>query len=290
MKIGVADAGGGLRGIYAAGVLDYCLEKNIRFDRCAGVSAGSANMASYLAGQRGRNYRFYRDYSFRKEYMGLGNLFRGGSYVDLEYVYSYLTDSDGEDPLDFDALLANPAELFVVAAEAKTGKVKYFTKADMAKDNYRVLMASCCMPVIGRPVEIDGVPYYDGALGDPVPIKKLFDEGCDRVVLLLSKPAEFPRRVGLDAAVYRALRKKYPEAAKKVLIRAERYNEEVELAKRREKRGEALVLSPKDIRGAGTLRRNKKALDGLYLQGLKDGEKISEWLEKSRGVGQNLKR
>ena len=74
MKTGVVDVGGGLRGIYAAGIFDYCMDEGIQFDICIGVSAGSANIASYLAGQRGRNYQFYSEYSFRKEYMSLSCL------------------------------------------------------------------------------------------------------------------------------------------------------------------------------------------------------------------------
>jgi predicted patatin/cPLA2 family phospholipase len=52
MKIGIVDVGGGLRGVYAAGIFDYCLEREIRFDLCIGVSAGAANICSFLAGQR----------------------------------------------------------------------------------------------------------------------------------------------------------------------------------------------------------------------------------------------
>ncbi len=45
-RIGIVDVGGGLRGIYAAGVLDRCMEHGIQFDLGIGVSAGSANLAS----------------------------------------------------------------------------------------------------------------------------------------------------------------------------------------------------------------------------------------------------
>lgn len=62
---GIIDVGGGMRGVYTAGVYDYLLDHQIRFDYCIGVSAGSANMMSYLAGQRGRNKRFYVDYAGR---------------------------------------------------------------------------------------------------------------------------------------------------------------------------------------------------------------------------------
>ena len=91
MKLGIIDVGGGMRGIYAAGVMDACLKNNIHFDCCIGVSAGSANMAFYLAGQQGRNYLFYHDYSFRKEYMGLGELIKHGSFLNLPYIYGTLS-------------------------------------------------------------------------------------------------------------------------------------------------------------------------------------------------------
>ncbi len=69
-KIGIVDVGGGLRGVYAAGVLDYCLDNNIQFDLGIGVSAGSANLASYTAKQPRRNHQFYTEYALRKQYMG----------------------------------------------------------------------------------------------------------------------------------------------------------------------------------------------------------------------------
>lgn len=52
MKTGIVDVGGGLRGVYAAGVFDYCLDAGIQFDLGIGVSAGSANVSSFIAGQK----------------------------------------------------------------------------------------------------------------------------------------------------------------------------------------------------------------------------------------------
>jgi len=149
--IGVVDVGGGTRGSFGAGVFDACLDQNIHFDVCAGVSAGSANCSSYLAGQLGRNYRFYVWYAFRKKYMSLSNMIRLKNYVDLDYVYSTLSNGDGEDPLDYEAIVKNPAEMIMVATDAQTGKPTYFTKADMNQDCYDTLKASCSVPVVEQP-------------------------------------------------------------------------------------------------------------------------------------------
>ena len=148
MKLGVVDVGGGMRAVYNAGVLDYCLEAGIKFDCCVGVSAGSANLITYLAGQKERNFKFYHEYSFRKKYMGLGNLIFGGSYFNLNYIYGTLGNSDGENPLDYEAYKNNPADFFVVAEDAVSGAPVYFTRNNIKKDDCRVLMASSSIPGI----------------------------------------------------------------------------------------------------------------------------------------------
>lgn len=277
MKTGIIDVGGGLRGIYAAGVLDHCMDQGIHFDCCIGVSAGSANMISYMAGQRGRNYHFYTEYAFRKEYMGAGNYLHGGGYINMDYIYGTLSNANGENPLDYNSFRENPAQFLAVAAEAISGRVKYFDKDDVAQDDYQVLCASCCIPGVNPPYEIDGVAYFDGALADPVPVQKALDEGCDRIVLLLTKPLETVRTPKKDIILARTIRRRYPMAAYQLSKRAGRYNAGVDLAKKLQEQGKALILAPDDITGVDTLTKNKGALCRLYDKGYQDGEKISEW-------------
>lgn len=277
MKLGIIDVGGGLRGIYGAGVLDRCIEQGVRFDCCIGVSAGSANMTSYVAGQRGRNKPFYDDYAFRKEYMSIKNLVHKHSYLDLEYVYGTLSNSGGENPLDYAAMMQTPAELYIVAANARTGEAKYFTKSDLKQDDYSPLMASCCIPVIDRPCFIDGVPYYDGGLADPVPLQKALDLGCERVGVILTKPLAAERTSGRDAKFARVLSRSYPAAAEGLAKRAERYNEAVALARLLEREGKACVIAPDSTEGMATLTKDKASIDKMYQKGYDDAQKLVEW-------------
>lgn len=280
MKTGVIDVGGGMRGIYAAGILDTCLKQCVAFDYCIGISAGSANMVSFLAKQPGRNYKFYHDYSFRKQYMGMKNWLKTNSYINFEYIYGTLSNSDGENPLDFQALLQSKAELTVIASDAVTGEEKFFHKTDMSPDNYRILMASSCVPGVDQPVQIGDSLYYDGALADPVPIQKAFDDGCDRVVLILTKPVDEIRKPGKDLLLAKMIQRKFPLAAENMRLRAERYNEGVRLAQEYAKQGKVLVLSPDNTTGVDTLKRDKNALHALYEKGLKDGSCVSNWLAR----------
>ncbi len=280
MKIGVIDVGGGFRGIYAAGVLDYCMDEGVSFDLGIGISAGSANLASFAAGQRGRNYRFYTQYGLRKQYASVRNFIRKRSFIDMEYVYGTLSDHDGEDPLDYPAIRDNPMELLVVAADAATGHAKFFDKSDLAQDNYDILKASSSIPFSCPPYRINGVPYYDGALGNPVPVEKAFQLGCDRVVLILTKPEDVPRDSRKDERLTAGIRRKYPKAAEKLCERARRYNEEVARAKEYAKQGRVLIVAPDDTCGVDTLKRDKDDMDRLYRKGYSDGQKITDYLHR----------
>ena len=278
MKIGVIDVGGGMRGIYAAGVLEFCLEKSISFDCCIGISAGSANLTTFLAKQKGRNVAFYEEYSFRKEYMGITNYLKNGSFLNLQYIYGTLGNSNGENPLDYQAFQNNPAQFFVVAQEAVTGQTVYFTKDDIHFDDCRVLMASSTIPAVNRPFDLDGTLYFDGALADPVPVQKAFDEGCDKVVLILTKPLNVPRSPKKDIIMAKLIQRKYPISAKNLIQRAEKYNASVELAKRYQQDGKCLIIAPSSTCGVDTLKRSKESMRNFYRLGMEDGQKIEQWI------------
>lgn len=278
MKTGIIDVGGGLRGIYAAGILDRFLENNVSFDLGIGVSAGSANLAAFGARQHRRNFQFYTEFSMRKEYMGMANFLLHHSFVDLDYVYSTLSNSTGEYPLDYPTLRDNPMEFLVVATDARTGLPRYFDKSDISQDQYHVCKASSAIPFVCAPYFIDGVPYYDGALGDPVPVEKAFAWGCDRVVLILSRPEDTIRNNRKDSRMARGIEHKYPMAAEAFRERAELYNRSVDLAKKYRKEGRVFILSPDDTCGVDTLSRNKEDLERLYLKGWEDGAKAFPFL------------
>lgn len=278
MKTAIIDVGGGMRGIYACGVFDHLLDEGINFDTAYGISAGSANVTSYLAKQRGRNHTFYTEYSFRPEYMCFENLVRNHSYIDLDYVYSTLSNADGENPLDWETLRDNPSELVIIAANAESGKTAYFTKRAMGQDNYNVLKASSAIPVFSHPYEVAGVEYFDGALGDTIPLERAFIDGAERVVLVLTKPVDHERSATKDIAMAKLLKWRYPLAAERLCTRAQRYNEGVALAKVLQEDGLVLIVAPDDTCGVDTLKKTPESLEVLYQKGLADARAIDKFL------------
>ena len=277
-KIGIIDVGGGCRGAYAAGVFDYFLDNKITFDLGIGVSAGSANITSFTAKQDRRNYKFYTEYALRPEYMGMKNFITKKSFIDLDYVYGTLTNDDGEYPIDYDTYMDNPMEFYIVATNAITGDAHYFSKNEMQRNQYDAFKASSCIPFVCPPYIINDIPYYDGALANPVPIQKAFDWGCDKVILILTLPIDTIRDNKQDTFLAKRIQKKYPLSAEKLMHRANLYNASVQLAKEYEKEGKLLIIAPDDTCGVSTLSRNQDDLIKLYYKGYLDGVKINNFM------------
>ncbi len=282
--LGLIDVGGGMRGAFTSGIYDYLLDQSVQpFDYLLGVSAGSANLITYLSGQRGRSLKSYVDYAFRKEYMSVSNMVKTGSYVDLDYAYTTVSGPQGEDPVDLDTFNASPARYEVVVTDALTGEPVYYDKSELAGGDMAVIKASCCVPGACRPYPVHGRLGFDGGVSDPVPYRHALALGCDRLVVLLTRPAEFCRPLlGHDAAMGRMLRK-WPKAYAALKRRPVRYNTDVAAVKAMEAEGKALLMAPSDIGKMSTLTRDKAAVERLYQMGYADGEKVLEFVEKRGG-------
>ncbi|WP_130837605.1 patatin-like phospholipase family protein [Lachnoclostridium sp. Marseille-P6806] len=279
--IGIVDVGGGTRGVYGAGVFDYLIDRGIRLPYCIGVSAGSANAITYMAGQRGRTYRFYTEYVFRREYMGAGLFFRTGSYINLDYIYAVLSNEGGEYPLDFDAFAGSGGELRVVATDADSGETVYFTGGDVRRNDYRILCASSCVPVVCRPYVISGRRYYDGGISDPIPVRQALRDGCDRLIVILTRPRGQLRTNRRDRRLAGLIRRSFPAAAERLARRAEAYNAELEELRVLERKGDALIVAPDGTEGMKTLTRDPVRLNEMYEKGYRDAQAIPEFIRSA---------
>ncbi len=136
-------------------------------------------MASFLAGQKGRNLKFYADYSFRKAYMSFRNLLRRGSYLDLDYIYGdALTNAGGGVPPGL------PGHGRPAGDGQNRGHGRGHRPAGVLRLSRHgpgrlqgAIKASCRVPVVNRPYRWRGKAYYDGGLSDPIPFQQAFQAG-----------------------------------------------------------------------------------------------------------------
>ena len=278
-KLGLIVEGGGMKCAYSAGILDAFIDNNITFDYCIGVSAGSANAASFLAGQRERNLRFYTEHLKRPGYFGLKSFLKTGNLFGLQFIYGELTNSDGPDPLDFKKIQESPCEYYAVATHAETGTPVYFSKEEMIPDDYRHIMASCALPGACRPIEINGQHYYDGGVTDAIPVQKALDNGCDKLVVLLSKPRDFVKSPEKMRLLYHMLCRKYPKAIEALDHRHLMYQACQKRAFELEKEGTAFLFAPSEHLKMSTYTMDITIERQLYELGLKDFARQSDALK-----------
>ena len=214
-----------------------------------------------------RSHTFYTQYAFRKEYASFDSYIKNHNYANLDYVYGTLSNHDGENPVDYEAFEKNPTGFTVVACNADDGSTKYFDKSDVSYDNFDIMKASSAVPVACEPYVIDGVPYYDGGIADPIPVQKAIDDGYDRIVVILTRPKDTVREQKKDIGPATILKRTHPEAAEKLMNRYQTYNDEVALAKEYEKDGRVLILAPESMYGLNTLSKSFEGLERMYRAG-----------------------
>ncbi len=271
-KTGLVVEGGGLRGIYGSGVLDCFLDACLEFDYCVASSAGAANVASFLAKQKMRNHRFYTVYVKDKRYMSFGNWLKTGSFFGLEFIYDTLTNEI--DPIDYDTMLSTKSIYQVTATNALTGRAEYLDLSYFQKNNCRALMASCAMPVLCKPIAMQGKLYYDGGLADPIPVKRALEDGCRQLVVVLSQPRGTQKKPEPYPWLYSRMLRKYPQVIAVMRKRHEIYNETLALIENLEREGRAVVIAPSSHIDLGFASKKEQELQQLYDLGVFDAGQV----------------
>ena len=280
---GLVLEGGGMRGLYTAGILDYFLDKGLFFKNCYGVSAGAIQCCSYLSKQRGRAARIYINYMPDKRYASFGNLIKEGYYFGKEF--SLKTIPYELEPYDFDTYNQLGCNFIAVATDCKTGEAAYHKIGDMRKDiEMDKLWATCSLPLISRMVEIDGGEYLDGGVTDSIPVEKAIEEENDKVVVILTRDASYRKKPASMMGMFKVKYRKYPNLIKAMEIRHERYNRTVELIEKLEAEGRIYVIRPKAEIEVGRLEKDTAKLTALYETGYKEAEEYYDGLKRYLGL------
>ncbi len=239
---GVLFEGGTFRAIFSCGVMDALLDEGIMFPYCIGVSAGSADSASYISKQRGRNLRILEQYRNDKRYLSKRNLFKERSMFGMQFVFRDIPNI--HDPFDMETFRAYDGQYLIVTTDAQTGETVYFNQNDVDED-YDVIHATCALPLVIPPAVIGGREYYDGGLSNPIPIDKLLKDGNERALIVLTRPKGYLKSCRKsDIVAARMIERKYPEIAKAICNRYKKYNHSVKLCEKLEAEGRAVLIRP----------------------------------------------
>ena len=275
MKTGIVFEGGAYRTLFSCGVMDAFIEKDIYPDYVIGTSAGAAYSTSYLSKQKGRMLDVILKYGHDKRYFGINNMVDAKNRCIYNLKFSYETIPNELIPFDYDAFKAWGGEFHAVCTNVETGKAEYFPYTGDDRTN-TVLKATCALPMLFPYIYIDGVPYLDGGLSDSIPFEKALADGCDRLVVVLTREQGYKKTTSSSAKIMARAYVKYPELSKDLLKRAGRYNRCIRRLEKMEKEGKLIVIRPTSTKGFSRLEHDQQKILNLYADGYNKGLEISD--------------
>ena len=277
MKTGLVLEGGGMRGLFSAGVMDVMLEHGIRFDGIVGVSAGATFGCNYKSHQPGRVLRYNIRFKDDPRYMGLRSLLRTGDLVGAEF--SYHTLPNELDVFDFDTFINDPAEFHVVCTDVETGEPVYHRIDDMDDEGLDWIRASASMPLVSRPVSLGGHLLLDGGISDSIPLRYFQGQGFDRNVVILTQPKGFFKRRTKLMPLFHLFMRRYPAIVQAMSRRHLMYNDELSYLDEQERSGNILLICPQDTLPIGRTEQKEAKMRHVYGMGRQTGEDMIQTIK-----------
>ncbi|MBE6623756.1 MAG: patatin family protein [Ruminococcaceae bacterium] len=270
MKKGLVMEGGGMRGLFTAGVIDVLMENGISFDGAVGVSAGACFGCNYKSRQTGRVLRYNTKYCKDKRYCSFKNLIKTGDLFSADFCYRQLPYE--LDVFDYKAFEENPMEFFVAATDVETGKPVYHKCKDGKDEDLLWFRASASMPLAARIVETDGKKLLDGGIADSIPLEFFENMGYEKNVVILTQPKGYVKSKNKLIFLIKLVFSKYPKLIETLKNRHKLYNIQTKYVLDAEREGRAFVISPSEKLPAGRVEHDPETLKKAYNIGRQEAQ------------------
>lgn len=270
MKIGLVLEGGGMRGLYTAGVLDVMIEHHFMPDVVCGTSAGVTFGVNLLSLQKGRVLRYNCRYAGDRRYISLHSWLTTGNMINRDFAYDLLPRE--LDPFDEETFEQSKAAFYATITNMRTGQAEY-VRITNTWQQMDVIRASASLPIICQPVEWQGEKYLDGGLVDNIPLDKCIELGCDKIIIVLTRPLDYVRNDHI-AGVCRLCYPRYKALLRAIEQRNDRYNARLQQIRRLEQEGKVFVLRPSENISVGRLEKDIARLQALHQLGVADATRL----------------
>lgn len=265
MKKGLVLEGGGMRGLFTAGILDEMMENGIQPDGLIGVSAGATFGCNYKSKQPGRVLRYNLRFKDDPRYMGFRSFLKTGDYVNAEFGYHYMPKE--LDVFDTETFATNPMDFHIVCTDVDTGKPVYRRIDKFEYEEIEWVRASASLPVITKPVNISGLRLLDGGMTDSIPLQYFQSQGYDRNIVILTQPKGFKKTQPKIMPILHVLLRKTPKVANAMAVRHIMYNQQLDYISEQEKLGNTLLIYPEDELPIGRVEMDEAKMLRVYAIG-----------------------
>lgn len=283
-KVGMVLEGGGMRGMYTAGVLDVFLRENIFPDGIIGVSAGAIHGCSYLSEQLGRSVRYNLRFIKDKRYASLNSLIKTGDLFNVDFCYNTIPNELSK--FDYDTFRKNAERIpfYVGCSNVETGRPEYIRCTDFSVQ-MDYMRASASLPLVSRIVETDGMKLLDGGTTDSIPVAYFRSLGYKKNIVILTRPYGYVKEPDRSVRVIERVYSNYPEYVEACRKRHEMYNRTLQYIDYYESAGQILVIRPTKSVKIGRIEKNTDKLKYMYKLGRHDAirrlDEIKNFMEQN---------
>ena len=263
--------GGGMRGVFTSGVLDWMIDHDITFPYLVGVSAGSSNALSFASHQRGRGKYIFADLQVERHYLGLRNIWRHRSIMDMNLLYHELPEKIW--PYDYEAYRINPMRVESVATDCLTGEAVYLEEKEDPARIIDIVRASSSLPFACPIAYVDGHPMLDGGIADSIPLQRALDQGYEHIIVVLTRHKGY-RKEEKPARIPSFIYRRYPKLRDALRTRGARYNAQGELVERLEREGRITVIRPDQPVEVARIETDLDKMNRLYQHGFEVAERV----------------
>ncbi|MGD7021838.1 patatin-like phospholipase family protein [Rossellomorea vietnamensis] len=278
-QTGLVLEGGGMRGVYTAGVLEYLLENEVEFPYVIGVSAGACIAASYLSKQKGRNKKVNIGFAGDPNYLSWRNYFKNRELFGMDFVFNEIPNKIV--PYDYEAFQNSTSQFVIGTTDCHTGESVYHNRSDYGEDVLTPIRASSSLPFVAPVVQFQSRHLLDGGISDPIPVRKAEADGYSKNVVILTRNKGYLKSPSKFNYLVKRKYPQYPGLREAMMNRYKVYNETVEYLEKEEEKGSVFIIRPEMPLKVGRIERNPRKLEELYNQGYGDArlrfEELLAW-------------
>lgn len=270
-KIALVLEGGGMRGAYTAGCLSWFVDEGIEFEGGYGISTGALHLVTYLF----KNTDWLKTISTEilpaKDTIGVGALLKEGQIVAYKHMFDKVVENTGVNPDKIETNTKAKIGLY----DLNEGKTIYIP---VEKLNYRLLIAACSLPLLGKVTKEDGHDYLDGGITDMIPVEEAIKDGYEKHFIIATKPLSFVRKPAKEIVVklMKAAYKNCPNISSDYKVRHINYQKQISLIKDLVDDKKAIYRYPSGEVKVTRLGGKKEDLVDLFNMGRSDMENMRE--------------
>ena len=265
-KIALVLQGGGVRGAFTAGALDVLLEQGISFPYVIGTSAGGLNGVNFIARDIGRSKYVSTELMSDPKFVSFRNFLHHGSFFDFDYLFHTVPQTVL--PFNQDAYDQSDVTFIVATTRMSDGQAQYFAKGEI-DDFYSALAATASLPLISKPVRVDGGHYLDGGTAAAIPFRKALEDGYDKLFVIGTRSEGYRKSNPKKSSrfIAKLMYRRFPGFLSEYYVQGDRYNRDEEELLRLQKEGTVFYLRPDVPPDVKLVEKDKAKLIALYEQG-----------------------